>query len=457
MPRVYLGFVFCVALSLVASAFGKEPDYVEGQLILRFASPTTLDEARQSLDSKNYEVVRALVPELNIFLVKLKHGLKVKETMRQMMALDDVAYAQADHKVTLRDTSPNDAEFAKQWALVNPAHNGADIKATQAWDFGAGGKDRDGNDIVIAIVDGGMDVAHSDLKGNLWVNKGEIPANQIDDDKNGYIDDINGWNASEKNGAIPIATHGTHVAGIAGASGNNGTLITGVNWNVKLMAVATPSGTTSSVVEAYGYVLKQKRLWLDSHGKQGANVVVTNSSFGIDYADCTKGSYPLWNDLYNEMGKVGILSAVATANLNIDVDVKGDVPSGCSSEYLVKVTNTDSNDKINEGAAYGKSTVDLGAPGTEILSTIPGNRVGSLTGTSMATPHVAGAVAFLHSVGSEDFQKAVKKDPGAGALLLKMLLLVNVDPLTELENMTTSGGRLNLYTSAKAVAGYKAE
>jgi subtilisin family serine protease len=194
--------------------------------------------------------------------------------------------------------------------------------------------------------------------------------------------------------------------------GNDASQVTGINWNVKLMAVAASSSSTSVISTGYGYVLAQKTLWLQSGGTQGANVVSTNSSFGVDLANCSSGSYPVWNDLYNAMGGVGILSAGATANANYNVDTQGDVPTSCSSPWLVTVTNTTRTDTRNSSCGYGATTIDLGAPGTNVLSTYTGNSTSTLTGTSMATPHVAGAIAFLHSVAGPGFTAAYNCGPG---------------------------------------------
>ncbi len=440
------------------STFGEAqtPRFAEGQIMVRLAGSTTLDEARRQFNNAQYEVVEALVPSLGLYLVKLK-GIKVEQALYQMNQLNNVIYAQADHEVTQRDTTPDDPEFGGQWGLFNSGKSGADISALKAWDLGQGGTDRAGNDLVVAVVDGGVDVAHKDLAANIWVNKAEIPDNKIDDDENGYVDDVNGWNAYNDSGKIPAERHGTHVAGIIGAAGNNGTNVVGVNWKVKIMAVAASSNKTSVIAKGYGYVIAQKKLWIESQGSKGANIVATNSSFGVDYADCTSGEYPAWNDLYNEMGRLGILSAAATANLNIDVDAKGDVPTGCSSEFIIKVTNTDSSDKKNTGAAYGATLVEIAAPGTQVLSTLPGNKTGKLTGTSMATPHIAGAVAFLHSVASQDLHDTVLSDPAAGARTIKSMMLSGVDKLSELKGKIVSGGRLNLYQAASTARDFVAE
>ncbi|HBR86466.1 MAG TPA: peptidase, partial [Candidatus Marinimicrobia bacterium] len=146
-----------------------------------------------------------------------------------------------------------------------------------------------GDTIVVAVVDGGMMLTHTDLVPNLWTNYNEIPGNNIDDDNNGYIDDIHGWDAYSSDGSIPGDGHGTHVGGIIGAKGNNGSMVTGVNWDVKIMAIAGSSSNTSTVLEAYGYALDQRAMYDSTNGALGAFVVATNSSFGIDFADCNSG------------------------------------------------------------------------------------------------------------------------------------------------------------------------
>jgi hypothetical protein len=238
------------------------------------------------------------------------------------------------------------------------------------------------------------------------------------------------------------------VAGIVGAKGNNGVYVAGVNWDVKLMPIRGSSGTTSIVLEAYGYALDQRAIYDSTDGSSGAFVVATNSSFGVNNADCSSGNYSLWNDMYDALGQYGILSCGATMNNNSNVDVTGDVPTGCESEYMISVTNTTRNDTKNSGAAYGATTIDLGAPGTQILSTYTGGGTSSLSGTSMATPHVAGSVGFLHASMSAGFASFFQSNPAEGGLLIKQLILDGTDPLPTLNGVTVSGGRLNLYNSA---------
>lgn len=354
-------------------------------------------------------------------------------------------------KVTFRKT-PNDPRFSELWNFL-PGRNNADVSALKAWDLSVGNKN--GDDYVVAVIDGGIDVAHSDLKDNIWINKGEIAGNQIDDDGNGYVDDVNGWNAFNDTGNINSDFHGTHVAGIIGAKGNNGVGLAGINWNIKIMGISGSSGDTKTVLKAYNYILKQKKLYLDTNGRLGANIVSTNSSFGVDYADCSSSDYRLWNEVYDELGKVGILNATATINDEIDVDVEGDVPTGCKSDSIISVTNTNSNNEKYQFSGYGARSIDLGAPGTDILSTVPDNGYELLTGTSMSTPHVAGAIAFLHGLKNKAFLKIRKENPKKGALLIKKILMESVDKNSTLKEKTVSGGKLNLFKSSKMLLNLK--
>ncbi|MBT3979761.1 MAG: S8 family serine peptidase [Bacteriovoracaceae bacterium] len=409
-------------------------------------------DAINSIFSSHISVEEVLNKEHGIYLVKGMNTLSNARTLSQLRNNPQIEYAQYDHYVKQRK-SPNDKEFKTQWSL-NTGKAQADINANQAWELGTGGVDSSGNQIVVAVVDGGVDLGHSDLERNIWVNEAEIGGNGVDDDQNGYVDDLNGWNAYEDNGKIPVARHGTHVAGIIGAVGNNKKLVSGVNWDVKIMSVAGSSRLTSTIVKAYGYVMKQKKIWMESSGLKGANVVATNSSFGVDYGNCESDDFPVWNDLYNQMGSMGILSAAATINDSVNVDENGDVPTGCSSDFLVTVTNTNSENKIYEYAGFGANSIDLGAPGTEIVSTVPEGKVGTLTGTSMATPHVAGAIAFLHSVASTRFNELYLSRPAEAVRVLKAILLNSVDFNSSLDGKTQSGGKLNLFKAASEINAY---
>ncbi len=426
------------------------PAVVPGQALVRFAEPTTLAQAQAEFNANEFRVDRVLVKKLDIYLVKFDQKLSVDLAVEMLKGNPKLLWAQADHIASPRLT-PNDPSFSTQWEWNQASDR--DVDAPEAWDITTGGTNAGGDQIVVAIVDGGCLLTHTDLAANIWQNTAEVNGvNGVDDDGNGYVDDKNGWDAYANDGTIPTDNHGTHVSGTVGAVSNNGSMVAGTNWNVKLMEVAASSSQTSVISIGYGYVLDQKTLWWTSGGTQGANVVSTNSSFGVDLAFCTSGTYPVWNDLYNAMGEVGILSACATANANYNVDTQGDIPTSCSSPYMISVTNTTSTDGKNSSCGYGATTIDLGAPGTSIISTTSNGSTGSLTGTSMSTPHVAGAVALMHAAASVGFYNYYNLYPDSGALALKEMLLDGTDPIAALAGITVSGGRLNLYNSCLAIS-----
>lgn len=444
---VFAILVVCFAANTLVS---EDNTYVQGEIIVMLKPGETPSKLARAFGSINMQPKESIVEYMNIWLFTYDHSrMDAAIALNEVKKHSSVAIAQFNHYVTQRVTTPNDASFGQQWALNNTGQSGgtpdADIDAPEAWDLTTSGLTAAGDTIVVCIVDDGFDINHTDLK--FWKNWYEIPGNGIDDDGNGYIDDVNGWNAYNSTGSLTTTfqAHGMHCAGIAGATGNNSIGVSGVNWNVKIMAVMGSSGQEATVLRAYGYALKQRRVYDQTNGLKGAFVVVTSSSFGVDRGQ--PANYPLWCAFYDSLGSAGILNTAATANANWNIDSLGDIPTACPSDWMIAVTNTTNTDAKNSGAAYGLTTIDLGAPGTNIYSTLNASSYGSKTGTSMATPHVAGAIGFMYSVAPLAWIQAYKLSPGSYSLQVKQKIMQGVDIKPSMVN-TVSGGRLNLYNSA---------
>lgn len=436
-------------MALSVFSYAQEPQqsqesttYVENEFIIWLEQDV---DAADFAAKSNTGIMpkRQLSKRLNIWLFEINDNKELREDkMRRLNANADVRVIQNNHtNITLREAIPDDPYYYQQWAP-------AIMNLPQTWEeFTTGGVTATGDTIVVAVIDGGADWTHEDL--NCWENAHEIPNNGIDDDGNGYIDDFHGWNAYNHNGYVGSNNHGTHVSGIIGAVGNNGKGVCGVNWNVKVMPIGGSSSNESIVVEAYSYVLEMRARYNETDGEEGAFIVATNSSFGVDYGN--PDDYPIWCSMYDEMGNVGILSCGAGPNLNVNVDVVGDVPSACPGNYLIGITNTTSDDVKYTGAGYGINNIDIGAPGTSIYSTLPNNNYGNMTGTSMATPQVSGTIALMYAALPEEMMIACKNDPANFCLSVRHHLLNGADHLPSLDGLVASGRRLNAYGAIESV------
>ncbi|MFI5171207.1 MAG: S8 family serine peptidase [Chitinophagales bacterium] len=436
---------FCVLLLLFSVVHAQNANRKNGEIIIQLFYGVQVENVIDEIENSflySVSIKKNLSDRLNIWLIGFDEDIyDAEKVLSAFFISPSVANVQFNHFTQARSI-PDDMFFTSQWNMVNDGAGGgltdADIDAEQAWNVTTGGVTIFGDTIVVAIVGEGGDLPHEDL--DYWENHNEIPLNLIDDDSNGYIDDYYGWNATDGNGIIPERFHGTHVAGIIGAIGNNNIGVAGVNWHVKIMPVYTLS-EESEAVAAYAYVFSMRELYDQTDGEKGAFIVATNSSFGIDFAN--PEDYPLWCAMYDSLGTLGILSAAATANIFANIDIVLDMPTACSSPHLITVTNTTKTDNLSI-AGYGKTTIDLGAPGDLVYSTALDNTYGYQSGTSMASPHVAGAVALLFSAACEKFMEDYVYDPSAMALLLKEYILNGVDPLADLDTKSVTGGRLNL-------------
>ena len=444
--KSFFKYLIVIALMLFSVALlGQEQEpqstYVENEFIIWLESG--VDASGFAVQSNaGIEPKRLLSQRLNIWLFETNDRAESHEAkMERLSKNPDVRVIQNNHtNIYLRESIPNDPYYYQQWAP-------AIMQLPLAWEmFTTGGVTAMGDTIVVAVIDGGAYLNHEDL--SFWKNAHETPNNGVDDDGNGYVDDYDGWNAYSHNGSVISNNHGTHVSGIIGAVGNNATGVSGVNWNVKIMPVCGSSGNESVVVEAYSYVLEMRARYNETNGAEGAFVVATNSSFGVDYGK--PQNYPIWCAMYDEMGNVGILSCGAGPNLNVNVDVVGDVPSTCPGDYLIGVTNTTSADVKYNSAGYGINNIDIGAPGTSIYSTIP-NGYGNMTGTSMATPQVTGTIALMYAAMTEELILACKEDPANFCLSVRESLFEGADHLASLEGLVADARRLNAFGAIESL------
>ena len=324
--------------------------------------------------------------------------------------------AEADYVISLSNT-PNDPSYNELYGLHNQGQTGgasdADIDAPEAWAISTGSKS-----ITVGVIDTGIDYNHPDLASNIWINPNEIAGNGIDDDGNGYIDDIHGWDfVNDDNDPMDDNSHGTHCAGTIGAVGNNGTGIVGVCWNVSLAGIKFLSGSGSGYTsDAIASVLYATSVNLD---------MTSNSWGGGGYSQALK-------DAIDDAASNNILFIAAAGNSSVDNDSIPHYPSSYDSENVLAVAATDHNDELAWFSCWGATSVDLAAPGVNILSTVPGNGYSSYSGTSMATPHVAGA-AVLKSLA-----------PNLTSEQIIDQLMQSADELSSLDGLMVSGARLNV-------------
>ncbi|HFB99796.1 MAG TPA: hypothetical protein ENJ53_03220, partial [Phaeodactylibacter sp.] len=402
-----------------------------------------------------FQKEKSLFKDLNVFLLKSKTEVKdVNRLLRRLDYFSEVKRVGQNFQIQQREKIPNDPLFINQWDMEI-------IHAPEVWEVTTGGVTALGDTIVVAMMESG-DWQHDDLIGNVWINWGEVNNDGIDNDGNGYVDDFFGWNVVDSSDVIGFwgGTHGTRVGGIIGAKGDNNIGLSGVNWNVKIMWVHNDL-TISKIIESYQYVYQNRKLYNDTNGEKGAFVVTTNASFGIDGDSSTYPDglqlednplFPMWCDMHEMLGGVGILNVGATANKSIDVDVIGDMPSICPTDHLIVVAENDKMDKLSSG--YGKINVDLTAPGDGSPTTTLNNLYETIGSTSGATPHVSGGIALLYSLPCEKLAREARENPAATSLRMKKFILDGVDKIAEQSNKTVSGGRLNLEKSMQLIFGY---
>lgn len=424
----------------------KSVDFVPGELLVRFRSGTT-NARTKTRASFNVTATpgRTLRVEVNHFGGSdLIDGLMLarvapEDTLVAVRALrvrSDVVYAEPNY-IRHLDAVPNDPRYNDLYALHDGSAGGPAISAESAWNTTTGS-----SSVVVGVIDSGIDIEHKDLKDNIFVNSGEIPGNNIDDDNNGFIDDVNGWDFINHDRIVfdnaNNDAHGTHVAGTIGARGNNSTGVVGVNWNVQLLPMKAigPLGTSDSILmEAYNYARMMKQ--------RGVNLRVLNNSYGGQRFSQSLG------DAIKQLSDAGILFVAAAGNESVDSDFVQHYPAGYDLPNVISVA---ASTKFGSFASLfsnkGKQTVHLAAPGEEVLSTTPrgytddglvaaytesdGSTYSNFTGTSMASPHVAGAAAL-----------ACAANPNISMDKLRTVLLSSVDQHGNFASQVMTAGRLN--------------
>jgi len=454
MKQTFSLFLLILLFSSTNFSFAQTPKshfdnkkYVEGEMLVQITQEANISEIINRAPSiYDLKINKILSGPMRVWLVSFNHN-KVDENQIQnwLYSQQEVSVADYNYYIQMRSTLPGDPSISDQWHHNNTGQTGgtadADIDSDLAWDITTGGKTATNHDIVVCMVEGsGGNLDHQDLAPNRWTNEAEIPNNGIDDDNNGYVDDYNGWSTGANDDNTGFGSHGTNCLGMIGAKGDNNLNVVGANWDVKLMVLNMGGNLTqSNVIEAYTYPLVQRQRWNQTQGNEGAFVVATSASWGIDGAD--PSNYPLWCSFYDTLGYYGIINVGATTNQDLDVDTQGDMPTACSSDYMVGVGRTDHND--NTAGGYGDQTIDFGAPGINVVTTAGTNGITTTTGTSFACPLTAGVIGLAYSIPCNNFMDFVMAYPQAAADMVLRSMWDGVDSKPQLANKFVKGGRLN--------------
>lgn len=439
----------CALLTFSATTAFAAPvaQFKEGEVLVKFKSKkgimgfgTMAHSLLHSMGKKYALSLEPLKTDKSIYKVTVNGKVSMNELLGDLSKNENVEFAEPNfiyrtmdfQPVNVDQVVPNDPNFGNNWGLLNIGQKdskgqeglaGSDIGATKAWVKGTGSRE-----ITVAIIDTGIDYNHPDLKNNIFVNAGEIPGNGKDDDNNGFIDDVRGWNfEKDTNDAMDDNRHGTHCAGTIGAEGNNSVGTAGVSWQVSMMPIkflsATGSGSLNDAVDAINYATKM-----------GVKIM-SNSWGGGGF------SQNMFNAIKAAKEK-GILFIAAAGNEGNNNDARPSYPATYDLENVVSVAATDNRDQKSSWSNYGATKVHLAAPGVNIYSTVPVSKGSyeSLSGTSMACPHVAGAAALLWSLNKQ-----------MGFADVKGRLLATVDPIRNLKRKVSTGGRLNIYNAVNNI------
>ena len=416
----------------------------EPEVLVKFRPDVSLAEIKKVVMKNNDQIEDIFQQEKGWFSIDDLDNADAQTVAEQYAQMSDlVLYAQSNDVITLDDPTsispkdlllrrtdanpiqPNDPMFKDQWALDNNGQGGgkekADLSALKAW-----AKTQGSSDVVVAVLDSGVDYTHPDLVANMWLRPDNVP--QYKDDELGTFNDLHGFNATD-NQSDPMDDngHGTHCSGIIGAEGDNDEGIAGINWKVQIMPLKFMGrggfGTTKDAIEAINYAIDRKQ--------KGVNVRVINASWGS-----TQYSKAL-EDAIRAAGEAGILFVAAAGNNGTDNDRYKHYPSNYELPNVISVAALDRNDQLASFSNFGVKTVHIAAPGKDILSTWLNDSYREASGTSMATPYIAGTAALI-----------LASEPKLSVEKLRERILQSADKIDSLNGKIENGGRIN---AAKAV------
>lgn len=413
------------------------------EVLVRFKPGVSLDQVRSIAAENNDRLSDEIESVAGLTVIDDLDNAAAEAVAQQyseMVGLVD--YAEPNYRIELDEPTnsiytrdllyreplaahPNDPQFGDQWALNNLGQDGgkerADIDALKAWLTTQGSRE-----VVVAVLDSGVDFTHVDLRANMWIRPAEVPA--YSDDELGDFNDINGYDGTSTiSDPMDDNGHGTHCAGIIGAEGDNGEGIAGINWKVKIMPLKFLGkggfGSTNDAIEAINYAIDRK--------KKGVNVRIISASWGSTSKSKALG------DTIKAAGDAGILFVAAAGNNGSNNDRWPHYPSNYDLPNVISVAALDRNDNMASFSNYGAKAVHVAAPGKDILSTWLNDSYREASGTSMATPYVSGVAALI-----------IAHEPNISVARLRARLLKSVDKIDSLKGRVASGGRLN---AAKAL------
>lgn len=424
---------------LVRASLAAHRDFILNDLLVQFKASVTEEEKESAyarIGAFREEVVAAAGrrPDAKGDLERVHYplGLPISQAIREIEADSAVEFAEPNwvytHSIITNDPYVDGGQLWGMYGDGTVPTNQYGSQAAEAWTAG----NTCSSNVYVGVIDEGIMFTHEDLAGNVWTNPVDA-ANGFDDDGNGYADDVHGWDFANNDNTIFDGTtddHGTHVSGTITAAGNNGIGVAGVCWNAKLISakfLGRQGGTTANAVKAVNYITDLK-----TH--HGLKIVATNNSWGGG------GFSQSLKDAIDAAGVANILFVAAAGNAGANIDTTPSYPASYTSSNLISVAAIDKNGALASWSNYGVNSVDIGAPGVGIISTLPKavkgkitSSYGSYSGTSMATPHVTGAAALYASTW-----------PDATAAQIKAAILGAAVPTTSLVGKTVTGRRLNV-------------